>query len=56
MMKEHGIVIADNIEDYALNREKKGNTAIFAAVDSELLAVISIADKIRDDAKEALKR
>lgn len=55
MMKEHGIVIADNIEDYALNREKKGNTAIFAAVDSELLAVISIADKIRDDAKEALE-
>ncbi|CAD2071509.1 haloacid dehalogenase [Jeotgalicoccus coquinae] len=55
MMIENGIEISESIEAYALEREKKGNTAIFAAVDSEVSAVISIADKIRDDAEEALK-
>ncbi len=55
MLLENGIDIPDNIEAYALEREKKGNTAVFAAIDSKLAAVISIADKIRDDAKEALE-
>ena len=55
MMMENGIEISESIEAYALEREKKGNTAIFAAVNSEISAVISIADKIRDDAEEALE-
>lgn len=54
LLRENGIDIPTEIETYALEREKKGNTAVFAAVDSKLTAVISIADKIRDDAKEAL--
>lgn len=54
LLRENGIDIPPDIETYALEREKKGNTAVFAAVDSKLTAVISIADKIRDDAKEAL--
>ncbi len=55
MLMENGIDMPESIEAYALEREKKGNTAVFAAVDSKLTAVISIADKIRDDAKEALE-
>lgn len=55
LLLENDIDIPDDVEAYALEREKKGNTAVFAAVDSKLSAVISIADKIRDDAKEALE-
>ena len=39
---------------YAINREKAGNTAIFAAVDGEIAGIFSIADQIREDAPRAL--
>src|SRR5699024_11669055 len=42
------------VEAYAIERETLGNTAIFASMDGEIAAVISIADDIREDAKEAL--
>ena len=42
------------MEQYAVDREKQGNTAIFVAVDGKLHAIISIADEIRDDAQAAL--
>ena len=55
MMLENDIVIPSDIEDYIVEREKNGNTVIFASVGSEIKAVISIADKIRDDAKDAIQ-
>lgn len=55
MMLENNIVIPSDVEAYVVEREKNGNTVIFASVDSEIRAVISIADKIRDDAKDALE-
>lgn len=54
LMDEQNISISDEASDYALNREKKGNTAIFAAIDGEVAGIISIADRIREDAKMAL--
>ena len=55
MMLENNIVIPSDVEAYVVEREKNGNTVIFASVNSEIRAVISIADKIRDDAKDALE-
>lgn len=54
LMNHSGITIDEEIAAYAVEREKKGNTAIFAAMDGELVAILSIADEIREDAKQAL--
>ena len=54
LMKQENISIPQNVEAYAIERETLGNTAIFASIDGEIAAVISIADDIREDAKEAL--
>ncbi|WP_080145800.1 heavy metal translocating P-type ATPase [Marinilactibacillus piezotolerans] len=56
LMKIEQISISAIIEDYAISREKKGNTAIFVAVDGDVSGVISIADQIRKDAKQALEQ
>lgn len=54
LMELENIDICSKISQYALEREKKGNTAIFAAVDGEVAGIFSVADKIREDAKTAL--
>lgn len=54
LMEEKNVAISREGEQYALEREKTGNTAIFAAINGELAGVISIADQIRDDAAIAL--
>ena len=54
LMKSEGIEIPGEISDYAVEREKDGNTAIFAAIDGEIAGIFSIADQIRDDAASAL--
>lgn len=54
LMKQENISIPPSVEAYAIERETLGNTAIFASMDGEIAAVISIADDIREDAKEAL--
>src|SRR5699024_4451839 len=50
LMKQENISIPQNVEAYAIERETLGNTAIFASIDGEIAAVISIADDIREDA------
>lgn len=54
LMTTKGIEISKQVEEYALEREMKGNTAIFVAIESEVVGIISIADEIREDAEEAL--
>ena len=53
-MDTEKIYISEEIANYAVNREKAGNTAIFAAVDGEVAGIFSIADQIREDAPKAL--
>ena len=55
LMKEKGISIPENIEETAVNSERKGNTAIFAAFNQKISGIISIADKIRPEAAESIK-
>ncbi|SEK17972.1 Cd2+/Zn2+-exporting ATPase [Carnobacterium iners] len=54
LMKTENIALANDVELYAIKREKAGNSAIFIALNGEISGVVSIADQIRDDAKEAL--
>jgi len=55
LMKEKGISIPENIEETAVNSERKGYTAIFAAFNQKISGIISIADKIRPEAAESIK-
>src|SRR5699024_870016 len=54
LMAHTGLDVTEEIEAYAVEREKKGNTAIFASVDGKVSAIISIADEIREDAHQAI--
>lgn len=55
LMKRENIEVCDVCRSYAIERQKRGNTAIFAAKDGKIIAIISIADAIREDAKTALR-
>ncbi|WHY86883.1 cation-translocating P-type ATPase [Neobacillus novalis] len=54
LMNIENIHITEKALLYAINREKLGNTAIFAAVDGVVAGIFSIADQIREDAPRAL--
>ncbi|MGJ9459780.1 heavy metal translocating P-type ATPase [Oceanobacillus sp. CF4.6] len=54
LMHAENIDLPSEVAAYAIEREKLGNTAIFAAVDGKVRGIFSIADQIRDDAPEAL--
>lgn len=54
LMTKENINIPNEAAEYAVNREKEGNTAIFAAVDGKVNGIFSIADQIREDAPRAL--
>lgn len=54
LMNKENIDIPTEVLYYAINREKMGNTAVFAAIDGKISGIFSISDKIREDAKEAL--
>ena len=54
LMNIESIHIPEEAVDYAVSREKAGNTAIFAAVNGEVAGIFSIADQIREDAPRAL--
>lgn len=56
LMTANNIPIETRVEDYAVNREKSGNTAIFAAVDGLIAGIFSIADQIRPEAMQALQQ
>lgn len=50
------VPLSDEIAAYALEQEKKGNTAVFVATETAVIGVISIADEIRPEAPEALRQ
>lgn len=53
---QNEIPIAAEVEFYATEQEKAGNTAVFIADDKKVLGIISIADTIRDTAKETMQQ
>jgi len=54
LMESENVNISEEVSNYAIDRERSGNTAIFTAVDGEVAGIFSIADQIREDAPRAL--
>lgn len=54
LMKAESIHVLKEVLEDINNQERRGNTAIFAAIDGNIAGVIAIADQIREDAKMAL--
>ncbi|UJL46703.1 cadmium-translocating P-type ATPase [Virgibacillus sp. NKC19-16] len=50
LLRKNGIDLSSAIETYAIDEEKKGNTAIFVGVNEKLAGIISIADQTRQEA------
>lgn len=55
LMMAEGIQLDKGVEDYAIVSEKAGNTAIFASIDGKISGILSIADRIRPEAEDALR-
>ena len=56
LMASEGVPMDKELEDYAIAREKAGNTAIFASIDGKIAGVLSIADRIRPEANRCAPR
>ncbi|GEL67482.1 heavy metal translocating P-type ATPase [Marinilactibacillus psychrotolerans] len=54
LLQSEKISLVKAVEQYAVGREKQGNTAIFIVIDGKIAGMISIADQIREDAYKAL--
>lgn len=54
LLHDHGITLAEAENAYAIQEEKKGNTAIFVGIDNRVSGVISIADQIREKAADMI--
>lgn len=56
LMHTEGISITPQVDDYAVGREKAGNTAIFVAINGTIDGLISIADQIKPEAHRAIEQ
>lgn len=54
VLTNEGVLLSDDAETYAVNRERKGNTVVFIAINGVLNGIISIADQIRPEAAAAI--
>ncbi len=52
LLRDNNIVIPNEVEEYLVNEENNGQTAVIVADSLSVLGAISIADKIRDDAHD----
>lgn len=50
-----GIAINPTTDDYMVQQQEKGNTAVIVSMDKKIMGIISIADQIREEAAEALQ-
>ena len=54
LMADQGVTIPEAVNNYAIEREKAGNTAVLVVIDKAIAGVISIADQIKPEAKSAI--
>lgn len=54
VMDAVGVAVGDEVEALATEREKAGNTAVLVAIEGVLAGVISIADQIKPEARNAI--
>ena len=55
LLAESDYVPGPDVEEYVKGEEEKGSTAVFLLEDGDLLAVLSLADTVRDEAKELVR-
>ncbi len=56
LLTEQNITIASGAEQVIRSEEEQGRTALLIAHDNELCGIISVADVIREEAKDAIKK
>lgn len=54
LLKEQGIIVPKDKEDYIRAEEERGQTVVIVANNGNVLGAISIADTVREDAKELI--
>jgi len=55
-MEEQSIVLNTDQANYVKKRQQEANTVIFFTDQTKLLAIISIADKVKDTSKDAIRQ
>ena len=55
LLAPSGFAPSHDVEEYVKGEEEKGSTAVFLLEDGDLLAVLSLADTIRGEAKEIVR-
>ncbi|XP_042524184.1 copper-transporting ATPase 1 isoform X2 [Dipodomys spectabilis] len=53
-MIRNGLVISNDVDDYMIEHERRGRTAVLVAVDDELCGLIAIADTVKPEAELAV--
>ncbi|GLC29540.1 heavy metal translocating P-type ATPase [Clostridium omnivorum] len=56
LMSENNIIVSKDIEAYIRSEENEGQTAVLVSNSKSLIGVISIADTIREDAMQLIKK
>ncbi|GIP54310.1 heavy metal translocating P-type ATPase [Paenibacillus vini] len=56
LMESEGIAVSTSAEEDASRLEKLGNTVVFVAVDGKLEGLLAIADEIRPEAGQAIRK
>ncbi|HHV45411.1 MAG TPA: cadmium-translocating P-type ATPase [Tissierellia bacterium] len=54
LLREQGIILSEDKEDYIRAEEERGQTVVIVANEGNILGAISIADTVREDAKELI--
>jgi len=54
LLKERGIAVPPEIEQYIETEEKQGRTAMVVAHDNDVCGAISVADIVKDEAKQTI--
>lgn len=54
LLKEQGIILPQDKEDYIRAEEERGQTVVIVANNENVLGAVSIADTVREDAKELI--
>ncbi|WP_209122282.1 cation-translocating P-type ATPase [Alkalihalobacillus sp. BA299] len=56
LMHDYGIVIEDQHEQTLTKLELEGKTAMLAAKDGQLIAIVAVADEVKETSKEAVQQ
>lgn len=54
LLRDHGIVLCNSLSNSMCALEEDGKTVVAVALDGKPLGLLAIADKVRDDSKEAI--